>query len=66
MSMGMGMVDEFENLEAGSGGGTRMSQLRAQARQLQRRQQQMGSMMGGFEQKFAVPLDDDDEEDVED
>jgi len=55
--------DELANIEPGSGGGSRMAQMMAQAKRMQRLQQpgQQGGMMG-FEQKFAIPLDEDEDE----
>ena len=50
----------FDNVQPGSGGGSRMSQMMAQAGKMKDMKAQMKEM--GFEQKFAVPLDDDDDE----
>ena len=55
-----GSGDEVINVTPGSGGGSRMAQMMAQAKRMKETQDQMG--MGMFEQKFAVPLDEDDGE----
>lgn len=54
--------DEFANLEPTSGGGSRMAQMMAQAKRMQT-PNQPGDMFG-FQQKFAVPLDDNEEKDA--
>lgn len=46
----------------GSGGGSRMAQMLTQANKMKQMQQELKEM--GFEQKLAVPLDDD-EDDVD-
>jgi hypothetical protein len=56
---GDNMQDDFSKLEPGSGGGSRMAQMMAQAKRMQQPQQRNDM----FEQKFA-PLDDDIEEDA--
>ena len=48
------------DVKPGTGGGSRMAQMMAQAEQM-KKMGRMNSMMGGFEEKFAVPLDDDEE-----
>ena len=53
--------DEIINVTPGSGGGSRMAQMMAQAQRMKAMQDQMG--VGFFEQKFAVPLDDEEEDD---
>lgn len=57
-------MDEAINVTPGSGGGSRMAQMMAQAKRMKEMQDQMGTM-GFFEQKFAVPLDED-EADIRD
>jgi hypothetical protein len=52
--------DEFANIKPGTGGGSRMAQMMARAQKMQERQ--AFEMRMGLEQKFAIPLDDDDEE----
>jgi hypothetical protein len=52
--------DPIMDVKPGSGGGSRMAHMMAQAEQM-KKMGQMNSMMGGFEQKFAVPLDDDED-----
>lgn len=51
----MDPFDEFSNLQAGSGGGTRMAQMMAQSKRMQ--QPKPSNQM--FQQKLAVPLDED-------
>lgn len=51
----------FEEFEEGSGGGTRMAQMMAQAKRMQGRQRGMG-MIGGFNQQLLGPLEDDEDE----
>ena len=51
----MDPFEEFGNLQAGSGGGTRMAQMMAQSK----RMQQPRSSSPMFQQKLAVPLEDD-------
>jgi hypothetical protein len=51
--------DEFANVKPGTGGGSRMAQMMARAQKMQERQ--AFEMRMGLEQKFAIPLDDDDE-----
>jgi hypothetical protein len=46
------------DVKPGTGGGSRMARMMAQAEQM-KKMGRMNPMMGGFEQKFAVPLDDD-------
>lgn len=53
-----GSGDEAINVTPGSGGGSRMAHMMAQAKRMKDMQEQMG--IGIFEQKFAVPLDEDD------
>ena len=53
--------DLFRNVPEGSGGGTRMGQMMAQAKRMQGRRGQSG-MVGGFNQQLLGPLDDEDEE----
>lgn len=49
--------DEILTVTPGSGGGSRMAHMMAQAKRMKDVQSQMG--MGFYEQKFAVPLDED-------
>jgi hypothetical protein len=51
--------DPILQVKPGTGGGSRMAQMMAQAEQM-KKMRKVNPMMGGFEQKFAVPLDDDD------
>jgi hypothetical protein len=51
--------DEFADVQPGSGGGSRMAQMMAQAKRMQQPKQPGGML--GIEQKFA-PLDEIDEE----
>lgn len=51
------------DVKPGTGGGSRMAQMMAQAEQMKKMRQMNPSMLGGFEQKLAVPLDDEEEED---
>jgi len=48
------------DVKPGTGGGSRMAQMMAKAEQM-KKMGRMNSMMGGFEQKFAVPVEDDEE-----
>ena len=57
-----GFEDDLANITPNAEGATRMAQMMAQAKRMQRMQQGGGGMIG-FEQKFAVPLDDDEDED---
>lgn len=60
-SMPMPMPDEeILNVEPGSGGGSRMAQMMAQAEKMKEMKERMKTM--GLEQKLAVPLEDEDEE----
>jgi len=49
----------FENISEGSGGGTRMGKMMAQAKLMQGRRSQ-SNMIGGFNQQLLGPLDDED------
>jgi hypothetical protein len=51
----------FGKIEEGSGGGTRMGQMMAQAKRMQG-QRGKSNVIGGFQQQFLFPLDDDEEE----
>jgi hypothetical protein len=76
MQEGKSMQDNFgfqnfedDEIETGSGGGTRMGQMMAQAKRMQSsRNSPMkgGPAMPGFQQKLAVPLDHDEGHDEED
>jgi len=55
--------DDILNVGPGSGGGSRMAQMMAQAKKMKEMQDQMKAV--GFEQKLAVPLDDDEEDEEE-
>ena len=66
--------DSYEDMEVnfaskGSGGGTRMGRMMAQAKRMQDQQRSQGgnNMMGGggFNHHISSPLDDDDEDDDE-
>jgi hypothetical protein len=52
--------DPYANVQPGSGGGSRMGQMMVQAEKMKKIQE--AEMMLGMEQKFAIPLDDDDDE----
>ena len=68
---GFGEFEDDEEIEEGSGGGTRMARMMAQAKRMQGGRNPMmgGPAMPGFQQKLAVPLDfdenaNDDDDDV--
>ena len=52
----------FEGFTEGSGGGTRMSQMMAQAKRMQGRRGGRNMMMGGSQQQLLGPLEDEEEE----
>ena len=52
----------FEDFQEGSGGGTRMSRMMAQAKRMQGRPGGRNMMVGGMQQQLLGPLDDEEEE----
>jgi len=56
----------FGNSPQGSGGGTRMAQMMAQAKRMEGRQSQRSNIGGFHQQLLLVPLGDDDDDDDDD
>ena len=54
----------FEDFQEGSGGGTRMSQMMAQAKRMQGQRGGRNTMVGGIQQQLLGPLDDEEEEEL--
>lgn len=54
----------FEDFQEGSGGGTRMSQMMAQAKRMQGQRGGRNMMVGGIQQQLLGALDDEEEEEL--